>query len=172
LEKLVFLDECGFSLNLYRLYGWMIGGGRCEENVPFNKGTNRSVAGAFSLPSETNPTGMLALWQKDGAWNKLLFECFVEIAVLPFVPKGSVLVLDNARIHHNPSLTAAVEKAGCSLLYLPPYSPDFSPIELAWSWIKAYVRNLGPRDRDTRIEAIYAAWDALPPQHALNPTCP
>jgi hypothetical protein len=100
----VFLDECGFSLNLHRLYGWVIGGGRCQENVPFNRGTNRSVVGAFSLPSESNPTGMLALWQKDGAWNQVLFECFVEIAVLPLVPQGSVLVLDNARIHHNPSL--------------------------------------------------------------------
>ena len=50
-EKLVFLDECGFSLNLHRLYGWTIGGKRCTERVPFNKGANRSVVGAFSLPS-------------------------------------------------------------------------------------------------------------------------
>ena len=54
LEKLVFLDECGFGLNLGRLYGWIMGGGRCLEEVPFDKGINRSVLGAFSLP----PSGL------------------------------------------------------------------------------------------------------------------
>lgn len=65
-ERLVFLDECGFALNLHRLYGWTVGGGRCEEGVPFNKGVNRSVAGAFSLPTAANPSGLWALWQKLG----------------------------------------------------------------------------------------------------------
>lgn len=166
LEKLVFLDECGFSLNLYRLYGWTIGGGRCEARIPFNKGKNLSVAGAFSLPFAGNPNGVLALWSKLEAWNGVLFECFVEEAVLPKVAPGSVLVLDNARIHHSPTLKAAVEKAGCFLLYLPPYSPDFNPIELLWSWLKDYVRTVAPRDNQSREEAVYAAKAALPPQHA------
>lgn len=164
----MFLDECGFALNLHRLYGWVIGGGRCQESVPFNKGKNRSVVGAFGLSSPHNPTGMLALWQKDGAWNQSLFTCFVEEAVLPRLQPGSVLVLDNARIHHGEPLRQAVEKAGCQLLFLPPYSPDFSPIELAWGWIKAYVRSLAPRDNEVRIQAIYAAWEALPHQHAAQ----
>jgi hypothetical protein len=166
IEKLVFLDECGFSLNLHRLYGWTIGGGRCIERVPFNKGLNRSVLGAFSLPSPNNPTGMWALWQKVGAWNALLFEAFVEEAVLPHVPVGSILVLDNARIHYSLTLREKVELAGCSLLYLPPYSPDFSPIEHAWSWIKHFVRTLAPRDDDSRKRNIYAVAEALPPNAA------
>lgn len=165
-EKLVFLDECGFALNLHPLYGWVIGGGRCVETVPFNKGTNRSVLGAFSLPTEKNPTGLWALWQKLGAWTGLLFEIFVEEAVLPFVPVGSVLVLDNARIHHRHSLSQAVEKAGCSLLYLPPYSPDFNPIELVWSYIKGQIRTLAPRDDDQRETLIHRAGENLPPQAA------
>lgn len=168
LEKLVFLDECGFSLNLHRLYGWVVGGGRCDEAVPFNKGVNRSVLGAFSLPSTGNPTGMWALWQKLGAWNALLFEAFVEEALLLRVPKGSVLVLDNARIHHSQSLKDKVEAAGCSLLFLPPYSPDFNPIELAWSWIKNSVRTLAPRDDLARQDAIDRAHQALPPQAATH----
>lgn len=162
----MFLDECGFSLNLHRLYGWTIGGKRCFERVPFNKGKNRSVVGAFSLPSADNPTGMWALWQKVGAWNALLFEAFVEEAVLPKVPAGSILVLDNARIHYSPTLKEKVEEAGCYLLYLPPYSPDFSPIEHAWSWIKQRVRTLAPRDDDARKRDIYEATQELPPKAA------
>lgn len=167
-EKLVFLDECGFGLNLHRLYGWVIGGGRCVEAVPFNKGVNRSVLGAFSLPSEKNPSGLWALWQKLGAWTGLLFEIFVEEVLLPLVPVGSVLVLDNARIHHRSSLTQAVEKAGCSLLYLPPYSPDFNPIELVWSWIKGRVRTLAPRDDQQRETLIHLVGQNLPPQDATG----
>ena len=57
-EKLVFLDECGFALNLHRLYGWALGGARCEEEVPLGKGVNLSVVGAFSLPTPDNDTGL------------------------------------------------------------------------------------------------------------------
>ncbi|RYF44329.1 MAG: IS630 family transposase [Cytophagaceae bacterium] len=167
-EKLVFLDECGFALNLHRLYGWTIGGRRCSEPVPMNKGGNRSVMGAYSLPTADNPTGLWALWQKVGAWTGLLFEAFIEEAVLPCVPKGSVLVLDNAPIHHNPTLREKVEEAGCFLLYLPPYSPDFNPIEHVWSWIKHQVRTCAPRDDDARKRDIYAAAKALPPKAATG----
>ncbi len=166
MHRLVFLDECGFSLNLHRFYGWCVGGGRLEESVPFNKGQNRSVVGAFSLPSASNPTGLWALWQKLGAWTGVLFELFVLEDVLPHLPEGSVLVLDNARIHHGQSLKDAVEAAGHSLLYLPPYSPDFNPIELVWSWIKGKVRELAPRTDEQRAKDIRHAQSLLPPQAA------
>jgi transposase len=161
-EKLVFLDECGFSLNLCRAYGWVLGGGRCEEAVPFNKGMNRSVLGAFSLATSDCPTGMRALWQKFGAWTRDTFEAFLQDGLLPHLPQGSVLVLDNARIHHGGNVETCVKKAGCSLLYLPPYSPDFNPIELAWSWIKARVRTLAPRNDTDRERDIHNVALQLP----------
>ncbi len=171
----MFLDECGFSLNLMRLYGWTMGGGRCCEPVPFNRGQNRSVLGAFSLPqlepepapaSCTSCNGMRALWQKLGAMKREDFEFFLREHLLPVLEPGSVLVLDNARIHHGGQIAQLVEQAGCSLLYLPPYSPDFSPIELAWSWIKNHVRALAPRQDDQRQQAIQDAAKALPTQAA------
>ena len=168
MDKLVFLDECGFALNLHNRYGWCVGGGRLEEAVPFNKGVNLSVVGAYSLPSENNPTGLWALWQKKGAWTGVLFELFLEEAVLPYLPKGSVLVLDNARIHHGPLLQKIVEKAGHSLLYLPAYSPDFNPIELVWSWLKTRVRDLAPRSDEQRLKDIRLAQSLLPPQAAAK----
>lgn len=163
LDKLVFLDECGFALNLHRLYGWTIGGGRCVEAVPFERGLNRSVLGAFSLPTSTCPTGMRALWHKLGAWTRATFEAFLQDGLLPGLEPGSVLVLDNASIHRGGAIAALVEAAGCSLFYLPPYSPDLNPIEPAWSWIKHRVRTEAPRDDGHRQNAIQEAARQLPP---------
>jgi transposase len=166
LEKLVFLDECGFSLNLHRLYGWAAKGQRCCEAVPFNKGKNRSVLGAYSWPGEHNPTGLWALWQRLGAWKGETFEQFVEEALLPQLPKGSVLIMDNARIHHRPTLHKKVEAAGCRTVYLPPYSPDFNPIELVWSWLKDQVRLLAPRTDEQRQRDIETTAALVPSQAA------
>jgi hypothetical protein len=162
LDKLVLLDECGFGLNLHRLYGWTIGGGRCVEEVPFERGPNRSVLGAFSLPTSTCPTGMRALWQKLGAWTRASFEAFLQDGLLPVLEPGSVLVLDNASIHRGGEIQKLVEGAGCSLLYLPPYSPDLNPIEPAWSFVKQKVRALAPRDDPARQSAIHEASQQLP----------
>jgi len=170
LDKLVFLDECGFSLALYRLYGWVIGGGRCVETVPFHlqRGKAHAVVGALSLPTPDCPSGLRALWQKAGAWNRASFEAFLQDGLLPVLQPGSVLVLDNARFHHGGQIQALVEEAGCSLLYLPPYSPDFNPIELLWSWLKARVRVLAPRDPNQRWNDIHNAADVLPLQFAKH----
>ena len=167
LEKLVFLDECGHALNLHSLYGWMMGGGRCLEEVPFDKGMNRSVLGALSLPTSDCPNGLRVLWQKLGAWNRECFEAFLQDGLLPLLEPGCVIVLDNASIHRGGEIQKLVEKAGGSLLYLPPYSPDFNPIELAWSWIKHLVRSLAPRDDKQREANIRCASQQLP-NHAPN----
>jgi len=151
---MVFLDECGFALNLHRVYGWAPKGERCFESVPFNRGKNRSVLGAYGFPVMANPTGLWALEQRLGAYNTAAFEAFVTQTLLPQLKPGSVLILDNARIHHGPSLQALVEAAGCRLLYLPPYSPDFNPIELVWSWLKNQVRKQAPRTDPHRQHAI------------------
>ena len=115
-EKLVFLDESGFKLDLHRLYGWTIGGGRCHEVVPVNAGANHSVLGAYSLPAPGQPSmwasqwdrqntgqhvhnGLWALWQKPKAWNKRLFLGFLIDELLPLLPQESVLVLDNKCLH-------------------------------------------------------------------------
>lgn len=100
---------------------------------------------------------MVALSQKLGAFKRVDFVAFLKEELLPRLPAGSVLVLDNARIHQGEVVTSLVEAAGCSLLYLPPYSPDFSPIELAWSVVKGRVRGLAPREDVSREEAVNRA---------------
>lgn len=156
----MFLDEAGFSLALYRAYGWSPRGERLVEAVPFCRGVNLSVLGAL------DKEGLLCTTTKEGAMKRQDIEAFLERDLLPRLLPGAVLVLDNARIHHGGRIAEIVGAAGCSLLYLPPYSPDFNPIELAWSWIKAFVRRRGPRDPEARREAIEEAVSALPPAFA------
>ncbi len=153
---MVFLDEAGFSLALYLFYGWGLRKKRLVESVPLNRGKNQSVLGAFS------PEGMRATVRKTGAMKRVDVERFLEFDLLPKLSAGSVLVLDNARIHKGGRIEEIVATAGCSLLYLSPYSPDFSPIELAWGWIKQCVRRLCPRDEEARQEALESAIAALP----------
>jgi transposase len=158
--NLVFLDESGFNLALHLAYGWSPQGERLVEAVPFCRGENLSVLGAFDLG------GMLCTTSKEGAMKRVDVENFLERDVLPRLLPGAVLVLDNARIHHGGRIEEIVTNAGCSVLYLPPYSPDFNPIELAWSWVKRFVRRLAPRDRPSRSAAIGAAMAALPDRFA------
>jgi transposase len=96
------------------------------------------------------------------------FEAFLEQQLLPRLPVGSVLVMDNARIHHGGRIEELVAQHGCRVVYLPPYSPDLNPIELAWSWIKGFVRGLRPRDAPARLAAIEAAIAALPDAFARS----
>jgi transposase len=105
---------------------------------------------------------MICTAEKEGALKRVDVEAFLEGELLPRLLPGAVLVLDNARIHHGGRIHEIVSAAGCSVLYLPPYSPDFNPIELAWSWVKSFVRRLAPRDQASRLAAIGAAVAALP----------
>lgn len=137
-------------------YGWSPKGKPVIEKVPCQKGVNYSVLGALSL------SGIVATFQKEGSIKRVDFEAFLERDLLPNLRKGSVVVLDNARSHHGGNIAKLIAGAGCELLYLPPYSPDFNPIELAWAWIKRHVRRLAPRDKASRIEAINTVIRNLP----------
>jgi transposase len=152
----VFLDEIGFSLALCLFYGWASRTERLVESVPLNRGKNLSVLSAFGAD------GFVSQVNKIGAMKRLDVERFLEFELLPKLASGSVLVLDNAKIHKGGRIAQIVAKSGCCLLYLSPYSPDFSPIELAWSWVKQRVRRLCPRDEQSRVEAIEHAIASVP----------
>jgi transposase len=152
----VFLDESGFNLAMHNSYGWAPRGERLVEAVPFQRGVNFSVLGAMDLE------GMVATYQKEGSIKRVDLEAFLKEDLLPRLEPGAVLVMDNARSHHGGEIDEIVEAAGCSILYLPPYSPDFNPIELAWAWIKRFVRRIAPRDVTARLAAIQSAIESLP----------
>ena len=159
----MFLDESGFSLALSVLYGWGKKGEPLVEQVPARRGKNLSVLGAFDIE------GMLATTSRLGAMTRADFERFLQEDLLPRLLPGSVLVLDNASIHKGGQIECLASAAGCRVLYLPPYSPDLNPIELAWAFVKSQVRKRGPREDAVRQQAVEAALAAIP--ESLAPAC-
>jgi transposase len=150
------------------LYGWGKKGEPLIEAVPARRrGKNLSVLGAFDIE------GMVATTSKLGAMTRADFERFLQEDLLPCLLPGSVLVLDNASIHKGGQIeclvSKLVSKAGCRVLYLPAYSPDLNPIELAWAFVKGLVRKCGPRDEAGRQQVVEAALAAIP--ETLAPAC-
>ena len=147
---MVFLDETGFSLALSLLYGWGKRGQALIEAVPSRRGKNLSVLGALDRE------GLVAHTSKEGAMKRADVERFLRVDLLPRLLPGSVLVLDNASIHKGGMIEHLARRAGCRVLYLPPYSPDLNPIELIWSLVKRQVRRQGPREQAARLAAVEA----------------
>jgi transposase len=154
-NDLVFLDEMGVSLALCLLYGWGEKGEDLIEQVASKRGKNLSVIGAF------DSLGMICTQSQLGAINRDSFERFL-IELLQQLTAGSVIIMDNASIHKGGRIEELITQAGCTVLYLPPYSPDFNPIELAWAFVKKLIRREGPRDDASRQSALTKALASIP----------
>jgi transposase len=100
--------------------------------------------------------------------NKNAFLSFLETTLLPTLPKGSVIVMDNWSVHHGDEVRKLVKRFGCELLYLPTYSPDLNPIEHLFAKVKAFIKSLCPDTTDKLIQAFCAAVETVSPEHALN----
>ncbi len=159
-ERLKFLDEAGSHLALTRLYGWAKREARCVYAAPFNRGKNETLLGLFSV------SGMEALQTHTGSVKAERVVQFVQEAVVPCLKPGDTLVLDNARIHKAALLRPILEGLGCDLLFLPPYSPDFSPIEPAWGKLKSALRGQEPRDREALRAGVAQAAATVTPADA------
>ena len=161
-DNLVFLDEAGVSLALSVLYGWGKKGQLLIESVPVKRGKNLSILGAMGIE------GMIAATSTYGAMKRIDVERFLKDKLLPELSPGTTLVLDNASIHKGGKIESLIKKAGCHLLYLPPYSPDFNPIELFWAWLKKQIRREGPRDDTQRARVVNQAFAQIPETLAAN----
>jgi len=144
------------------LYGWGKRGQALVASVPARRGKNLSALGAIDLE------GMVAQTSKEGAMTREDVERFLRVDLLPQLSPGSVLVLDNASIHKGGNIERLVTRAGCRVLYLPPYSPDMNPIELIWGFVKRRVRRDGPRDEVSRRTCVAAGLAAVTEQLAKS----
>jgi len=137
-------------------------GQRAYRQVPRNRGANTSFIAALSL------NGLQAPMTLQGSVDALAFETYVERVLLPTLTPGQIVVLDNHRIHKGDNVAELLAAKSCSLLFLPPYSPDLNPIEEALSKIKTFVKASQARARDTLDRAIAAALKTITLQDILG----
>lgn len=121
--RLVFIDETGLRTKMSRLRGQSLCGERCRSAVPHGHWKTTTFTGALRL------SGMTAPMVLDGAMNGIVFRAFVEQVLVPTLTPGEIIVMDNLLAHRADGVRQAIESAECQLLYLPPNSPDFNPIE-------------------------------------------
>ncbi len=152
---LVFVDECGTHTSMTRLRARAPRGERAYGRVPRNRGRNTTLLASMTAE------GMGPSMAVVGSTKKTVFETYVERVLAPSLSPGQVVVMDNLGAHRGHRVRKLVEGSGCSLLFLPPYSPDFSPIEEAFSKIKALLRKAQARDRGALVDAIGRALSAV-----------
>ena len=128
---LVFVDECGTHVALTPLYAWAPRGERARGVVPRNRGQNLTLVAALTA------AGCEAAMTIGGAVDAVAFAAYVREILVPTLRPGQIVILDNLSVHKGAAIRALVEGAGCTLLFLPPYSPDFNPIELAFGKLNA-----------------------------------
>jgi transposase len=154
-KDLIFIDEMGVHLALTRLFARAPKGQRAHGKRPSKRGKNVSLVGAIGL------NGLIAQVSVLGSTDALTFEAFVAQKVVPKLWPGACVLMDNASIHQPEQLEALIRQAGATLIYLPPYSPDFSPIENCWSKIKSILRSIGARTYPALAEAIEEAFNKV-----------
>ena len=147
-QRLKFVDESGVNLALTPLYGRALGGQRAVGSVPQNYGQNVTVLGALGTQ------GLQALMTVDGATDGEVCGIFVRQVLCPTLRRGDIIVMDNLGAHKVAGIREAIEECGSQVVYLPPYSPDFSPIEPWWSKLKAGLRRVGARTRRALERAL------------------
>lgn len=158
-DCLVFIDESGCNLAMSPLYGRALVGERVHDHKPANWGKNLSVIGAVRRDC------VLCHQTVEGAVNGPKFIEFVEKRLVPRLGKGDVVVMDNLRPHHAPRVRELIEERGAELIFLPPYSPDFSPIEPCWSFIKHHLRRLKERTVDALRRSIRNTFHRVTTRH-------
>lgn len=145
---LVFVDESGTNLAMTPRYGRAPRGERVVGTAPRNHGKNTTLVAALSLD------GVTAAMTVEGAIDRPAFEAFVAQVLIPSLSPGQIVVWDNLRVHKSDVACRLIAAAGCQLLWLPPYSPDFTPIEQAFRKLKAALRRTGARTREALDAAI------------------
>jgi isftu1 transposase len=138
-ENLIYLDESGFDLNMKKEYGWKIKGQRLNDNRSGNRKNKRiTVISAYSNQTKE----LIAPMYFEGNTDTEIFNQWIEEFLIPELKPNQTVILDNAAFHKSPRTRDLIESANCQLLYLPPYSPDFNPIEQKWGHVKNTVKKI------------------------------
>ncbi len=161
-SKLIFIDETGASTKMARLRGRANRGQRCRAAIPHGHWKTTTFTAGLSL------NGMVAPMVLDGPMNGETFLAYIRQVLVPELEKGSLVIMDNLPAHKVTGVRQAIEDAGAWLLYLPPYSPDFNPIEMAFSKLKAALRKAAARTIPDLWNVIADAIEKFTPEECMN----
>jgi transposase len=161
-HRLVFLDETATTTKMTRLRGRALHGKRLRGRAPFGHWkTQTFVAGL-------RRDGLTAPWIIDRPMTRQIFEIYVETQLAPTLDPGDVVILDNLPSHKSEKARALLKERGAWFLFLPPYSPDLNPIEMAFSKLKAHLRRIGARTIDDLWRAVGSICDLYSPEECQN----
>ena len=153
--RLIFLDESGAKTNMTRLCGRAPKGQRLHAKAPQGHWNTTTILGSLRLD------GSMACMTVEGAADTEVFRAYVRQVLCPRLRPGDLVIMDNLATHKVAGVRQAIEAVGARLLYLPPYSPDFNPIENLWSKVKHILRSLAPRTADQLLQAAGSAFAAI-----------
>lgn len=154
----MFIDESGAKSNLCRTHGRAPIGERLVAKVPHGHWTTTTIISAVALRGPFAPAAF------DGPANRDIFRAYVEQVLAPELRPNDIVIMDNLQLHKAAGVAEAIESAGASVLYLPPYSPDFNPIENMWSKVKTHLRSAAARTFDGICDALATALQAVTQQ--------
>jgi transposase len=161
-QRLVFIDETGLNTKMTRLYGRAQTSDRCVTAVPFGHWHTNTFIAALRVGKITAP------WLLDGAMNGDSFLAYLKQVLAPTLHPGDIVVCDNLSCHKVAGVAEVIETTGACLRYLPPYSPDLNPIEMAFSKIKALMRKAAARDFKQLLQALAQILYAFDPTQCRN----
>ena len=160
-EDMVFVDESGANITYLRTRGRAKAGERVRDRRPVNRGKNQTIVAALTM------NGIQAHRIMDGAMTAERFNDWVISELVPSLRPHQVVVLDSLRAHHSRVALEAIIRAGCYYLHLPPYSPDFNPIEQAWSKMKTLLRGMALRAVGPLRTGIVSALNSISAENAM-----
>ena len=161
-HRLVFIDETATTTKMTRLRGRALQGQRLKARAPFGHWKTQTFIAGLRCD------GLTAPWIIDRPMTKEIFETYVETQLAPTLATGDVVILDNLPSHKSEKARAILKDRGAWFLFLPPYSPDLNPIEMAFSKLKAHLRRIGARTIDDLWRAVGSICDLYSPDECRN----
>jgi transposase len=162
LPRIGFIDETSLKTNMAKTTGWVSKGARLTDHAPFGHWNTQTFIAALRHDRLDAP------WVIDGAMNRELFELYVETQLAPTLQPGDVIILDNLSSHKSPTAADAMRAVGAWFLFLPPYSPDLNPIEMAFAKLKALIRRAAARTHDDLWHAVGHVRDLFTDEECYN----
>jgi transposase len=161
-HRLIFIDETGTTTKMTRLRGRCLKGQRLRSKAPFGHWMTQTFVAGLRCDKLTAP------FVVNAAMDRRIFETYVEKELAPTLEKGDVVIMDNLPAHKSKAAEKAIKARGAWVLFLPPYSPDFNPIEMAFAKLKAHLRASAARTIDALWQEIGRICDLFAPAECQN----